>query len=149
AGGSAMNMGRTTLREAGQNVKKGFDNFVQAFAKNGDEVAGSSRSSANARNGMGNYRSNRKLPRDRYGNPIPDVDRPHTQIGTKKGRRETYTQSREWNYDSDGNLRVERDIDFTDHGRPLDHHNPHQHNYIDNPTGGTRQRLGESELKMP
>ncbi|TFU29371.1 RHS repeat-associated core domain-containing protein, partial [Streptococcus acidominimus] len=25
AGGSAMNMGRTTLREAGQNVKKGFD----------------------------------------------------------------------------------------------------------------------------
>mgnify|MGYP001672746912 FL=1 len=44
---------------------------------------------------------------------------------------------------------VNRDIDFTDHGRPHNHHNPHQHNYVENVTGGTRQRLGESELKMP
>lgn len=33
-----MNAGGTTLREVGQNAKKGFDNLVQAFAKNGDEV---------------------------------------------------------------------------------------------------------------
>ncbi|MFI3077514.1 GH-E family nuclease, partial [Streptococcus suis] len=36
-GGMTMNAGGTTLREVGQNVKKGFDNLVQAFAKNGDE----------------------------------------------------------------------------------------------------------------
>ncbi|WP_421366944.1 pre-toxin TG domain-containing protein [Streptococcus suis] len=36
-GGMTMNAGGTTLREVGQNAKKGFDNFVQAFAKNGDE----------------------------------------------------------------------------------------------------------------
>ncbi|MGQ7484667.1 hypothetical protein ACTGWQ_08330 [Streptococcus suis] len=33
-----MNAGGTTLREVGQNAKKGFDNLVQAFAKNRDEV---------------------------------------------------------------------------------------------------------------
>lgn len=32
-----MNAGGTTLSEVGQNAKKGFDNLVQAFAKNGDE----------------------------------------------------------------------------------------------------------------
>ncbi|HEL2072771.1 TPA: hypothetical protein TY888_002126, partial [Streptococcus suis] len=36
-GGMTMNAGGTTLREVGQNAKKGFDNLVQAFAKNGDE----------------------------------------------------------------------------------------------------------------
>ncbi len=35
AGGSSV--GGTTLREVGQNVKKGWDNMIQAFAKNGDE----------------------------------------------------------------------------------------------------------------
>ncbi|MBF0819118.1 RHS repeat-associated core domain-containing protein [Streptococcus acidominimus] len=50
AGGSAMNMGGTTLREAGQNVKKGFDNFVQAFAKNGDEVAQGTGKGSNSTN---------------------------------------------------------------------------------------------------
>lgn len=73
----------------------------------------------------------------------------HTQIGTKEGRRETYTQAREWDYDKDGNLIVIRDIDFTDHGRPMIHSNPHQHKYMENPTGGTRQRLEGSELDMP
>ncbi|MGT2964055.1 pre-toxin TG domain-containing protein [Streptococcus acidominimus] len=55
AGGSAMNMGGTTLREAGQNVKKGFDNFVQAFAKNGDEVAqGTGKGSSRTSKSVGN-----------------------------------------------------------------------------------------------
>ncbi|MBL6439576.1 hypothetical protein JNE33_03520 [Streptococcus suis] len=36
-GGMTMNAGGTTLREVGQNAKKGFDNLVQAFAKNRDE----------------------------------------------------------------------------------------------------------------
>lgn len=107
------------------------------------------KSNLNAKNNIGEYRPDRKLPRDKYGNPVPDVDKPHTQIGTKKGRKETYTQAREWNYDSDGNLKIQKDIDFTDHGRPKDHHNPHQHNYIENSTGGTMQRLGESEFMLP
>ncbi|WP_156019257.1 hypothetical protein [Streptococcus ruminantium] len=118
----------------------------------GDEVGSSLRSLKDSTKGsreLGDYRPSRKLPRDKNGNPIPDADRPHMQLGSKKGRRETYTQAREWGYDSYRNLVVNRDIDFTDHGRPLEHHNPHQHNYVDNSTGGTRQRLGESELEMP
>ena len=38
-----------------------------------------------------------------------------------------------------------RDIDFTNHGRPNDHANPHQHRYKENSTGGTRQRVKKSE----
>ena len=33
-----------------------------------------------------------------------------------------------------------RDVDFTDHGRPHNHLVPHQHEYGQNPTGGTRSR---------
>ena len=98
---------------------------------------------------FGNYRPERPLPRDKNGQPLPDVSAPHTQIGTKSGRRETYTQAREWVNDEGGNLVVNRDIDFTDHGRPSTHHKPHQHDYIDNVTGGTRQRLGERALELP
>ncbi|MCL4923548.1 hypothetical protein, partial [Streptococcus suis] len=37
-------------REVGQNAKKGFDNLVQAFAKNGDEVTqGAGRGSKNSK----------------------------------------------------------------------------------------------------
>ncbi|HEM3606987.1 TPA: hypothetical protein U1C06_001992, partial [Streptococcus suis] len=49
-GGMTMNAGGTTLREVGQNAKKGFDNLVQAFAKNGDEtVHGAGRGSKNSK----------------------------------------------------------------------------------------------------
>ncbi|MCO8180552.1 RHS repeat-associated core domain-containing protein [Streptococcus suis] len=49
-GGMTMNAGGTSLREVGQNVKKGFDNLVQAFAKNGDEtVHGAGRGSKNSK----------------------------------------------------------------------------------------------------
>ncbi len=33
-----------------------------------------------------------------------------------------------------------RDIDFTDHGRPYEHTNPHQHDWIENSTGGSKKR---------
>lgn len=33
-----------------------------------------------------------------------------------------------------------KDIDFTDHGRPNIHLNPHEHSYENNPTGGTPRR---------
>ncbi len=37
-----------------------------------------------------------------------------------------------------------RDIDFTDHGRPQNHTYPHQHRWVENPTGGSLRR-GDTE----
>src|SRR5690554_5272566 len=93
----------------------------------------------------GSYRPDRKLPRDKLGNPVPDSDGPHTQLGTKKGRNSDYTQAREF----DGNGKLVRDIDFTDHGRPQNHPNPHQHDWVPNPTGGTPQHGPTKPLEMP
>lgn len=80
------------------------------------------------------------LPKDKHGNPIPSSPYPHTQIATKEGRKGDYLQGREWGYDKNGKIELKRDIDFTDHGRPQNHPNPHQHEWLDNPTGGTKQR---------
>ncbi|GAA3877132.1 hypothetical protein GCM10022227_38690 [Streptomyces sedi] len=87
----------------------------------------------------------RPLPRDRHGNPQPDVPFPHTQLGRRTGRRDSYPQARE--FDGDGN--PVRDVDFTDHNRPANHENPHQHNYEPNPTGGTPQRGPAVPLEWP
>lgn len=81
------------------------------------------------------YHPDRDLPRDKYGNPIPDTDAPHTQLGKKEGGKGQYPKARE--FDENGN--PIRDIEFTDHGRS-DHPNPHQHMRENNPTGGTRTR---------
>jgi hypothetical protein len=89
----------------------------------------------------GSYRPDRTLPRDKHGNPVPDTNAPHTQLGTKRGRNGDYTQAREF----DGNGKPVRDIDFTDHGRPQNHPNPHQHRYVPNETGGTLRRLKDAE----
>ncbi len=87
-----------------------------------------------------------ELPRKPHGEPEPDPDSgPHTQLGTHKGRQETYRQARE--FDAEG--RPVRDIDFTDHGRPDLHTNPHQHLYQPNPTGGSPQRGPPSPLPRP
>lgn len=53
-----------------------------------------------------------------------------------------YTQAREF----DDNGRPIRDIDFTDHGRPQNHSNPHQHRYIENQTVGTPERHAPERL---
>lgn len=86
----------------------------------------------------------RTLPRDKNGVPVPDSEYPHTQLGTKEGRSETYGQARE--FDADGN--PVKDIDFTDHGR-ADHTNPHQHEYLENETGGTPKRGPAEPLEVP
>jgi hypothetical protein len=80
---------------------------------------------------IGKYAPDRKLPRDKHGNPIPESDAPHTQLGkrTSKKTGETYNQGREF---GKGGEHV-RDIDFTSHGRK-DHPNPLQHK-IDPETG--------------
>ncbi len=92
----------------------------------------------------GNFRPNRLLPNNKNGVPLPDVNLPHTQIGYQKGRNGDYTQAREWNYNDKGKLEAKRLIDFTDHGRPANHTNPHQHKFLPNPTGGTAKH-GPSE----
>ena len=87
---------------------------------------------------QGNRFPGRPLPRDKHGNPIPDAEAegPHSQLGQTDGRNGKYDQAREF----DANGKPVRDIDFTDHGRPRQHANPHQHEYIPNGTGGTPRR---------
>ena len=93
----------------------------------------------------GTYRPAGILPRDKHGNPVPDsgASGPHTQIGTKPGSKGDYTQAREF----DVNGKPVKDIDFTDHGRPNLHPNPHQHPYVPGQTGGSPQRGRAEPLK--
>lgn len=88
------------------------------------------------------YAPDRPLPRDpRTKEPVPEADAPHTELGTKDGTKGKYPQARE--FDAQG--RPVKDIDFTDHGRPQNHPNPHEHKWKPNPTGGTPQRSSEAE----
>jgi RHS repeat-associated protein len=83
------------------------------------------------------------LPRDEHGIPIPDSTYPHTQLGGKASRKGDYGQSREWGE----NGQLNKDIDWTDHGRPNEHpDNPHQHPWLPNPSGGTPQRGPQEPL---
>jgi len=79
----------------------------------------------------------RPLPRDeRTKEPVGDIEGvPHTQLGARdsKSGRGKYRQARE--FDADGN--EIRRIDFTDHDKPQNHTNPHQHCPKPNKTGGT------------
>ncbi|WP_201747888.1 DUF6443 domain-containing protein [Chitinophaga vietnamensis] len=103
--------------------------------------------SQNGRVNIGEYsheQSQRELPRDsRTGEPVPDPQAtgPHTQLGSKEGRKGTYNQAREF----DQNGKPVKDIDFTDHGRPGNHVNPHEHPYVQNPTGGTPMRSKQTQ----
>lgn len=83
----------------------------------------------------------RPLPQTADGVPIPDTDAPHSQLGTREGRKSPYGKARE--FDNDG--QPVRDIEFTDHGRPQNHPNPHQHRYQENSTGGSRERIKIAE----
>jgi hypothetical protein len=80
------------------------------------------------------------LPNYPTGEPMPSSPYPHSQIGGTKGRKGEYAQTREWGE----NGQPIRRIDWTDHGRPNEHTNPHQHRFIPNPTGGT-PRVGDAE----
>ncbi len=97
----------------------------------------------------GSYTSDRTLPTDKHGVPLPDSDLPHTQLGRSKPKYGSEPQAREWGYGSNGNLQPKRDIDFTDHGYPDAHpHVPHQHTLTPNnpklaPKGGYQRGPGE------
>uniref|UniRef100_UPI00104E4A38 hypothetical protein n=1 Tax=unclassified Variovorax TaxID=663243 RepID=UPI00104E4A38 len=73
---------------------------------------------------MFNRFPDRNLPRNPYGDPIPDPEPegPYTQLGQRDGRKGKYDQARE--FDAAG--KPVRDIHFTDHGRPQNHTNSHQ-----------------------
>lgn len=99
----------------------------------------------------GNPFPNRTLPRDlRTGAPtidsptttMPAATGPHTQLGRRDGRDGEYNQARE--FDTAG--KPVRDIDFTDHGRPAAHSNPHQHRYLENLSGGSPIRGSAESL---
>lgn len=88
------------------------------------------------------YAPDRPLPRHpRTGEPVPDSDAPHTQLGTRDGTKGKYPQARE--FDAQG--KPVKDIDFTDHDKPKKHPNPHQHKYKPNATGGTPERSSKAE----
>jgi RHS repeat-associated protein len=98
----------------------------------------------------GTYTPDRTLPTDKQGVPIPDVDAPHTQLGRSKPKYGSEPQAREWDYGTNGELQPKRDIDFSDHGHPDIHPNPHQHELTPNnpkiaPKGGF-QRGGPKPL---
>jgi len=99
------------------------------------------------KNGVEGYAPDRELPRKENGEPDATADGAegaHTQLGTKNGREGKYKQARE--FDAEGNPK--KDIDFTDHGRPDTHSNPHQHEWIPNETGGTPKRGKQEPLKI-
>ena len=73
------------------------------------------------------------LPRSPTGGLAPSSMDPHTQIGWRDGRRSGYVQTREFG----PNGQPVKQIDWTDHGRPGQHTDPHVHDYVPNPTGGT------------
>lgn len=89
------------------------------------------------------YAPDRPLPLTEDGIPIPETDVPHTQLGTRDGSKGKYPQAREFGKDG----KPMKGIDFTDHGRPWDHPNPHEHPYEPNPTGGTPGRGNAKPLE--
>lgn len=103
------------------------------------------KSKDNTDNKPGTYAPDRTLPRDpKTGKAIPDEEAKgteHTQLGSKKSRStgETYSQRR--TFDKDGN--PTKDVDFTDHGRPQQHTNPHQHKHTPNPSGSPQRGSAE------
>lgn len=83
------------------------------------------------------------LPNTPDGVHVHDTDAPHTQLGTQEGRKGKYPQAREFG----ANGKPVKTIDFTDHGEPGIHSNPHEHRCKPNPTGGTPERGNPEKLQ--
>ncbi|NET47729.1 MAG: hypothetical protein F6K09_03190 [Merismopedia sp. SIO2A8] len=84
------------------------------------------------------------LPVDQYGVKIPSSPYPHTQLGYQEGRKKSDRQTRTWGE----NGQLIKDIDWTDHGRPQNHPNPHEHLWLPTPTGGSAQRGPTKTLEL-
>jgi len=100
----------------------------------------------------GSYAPERPLPRTKHGDPMPDSDAPHTQLGQRDDGYGSYNQARTWEVNPNGNgVTTTKDIDFSNHNSPDIHPNPHQHTLTPNnhktaPKGGY-QRGGPEPLK--
>lgn len=94
------------------------------------------------------YTPDRELPNGGRDKPLPDVDAPHSQLG-RRGSGEGYPQTREWGYGADGELKPTRDIDWTDHGSPDHHANPHQHDRGEKRPDGTYPRAPGKPIEQP
>jgi hypothetical protein len=134
--GDAASAGRKFTKAAGK-----AGDIAGQITKHGDDLIDAGKTAENIPV-PGTYRPNNPLPRDQYGNPMPSSSSPHTQIGTKNGSKGPYTQAREFGE----NGQLVKDIDFTDHGRPSIHSNPHQHRWVPNPTGGNPIRNKQEPL---
>lgn len=75
---------------------------------------------------------------------VPDTDAAHTQLGTRYSKKNKYKYPQAREFDKYGN--PVRDIDFTDHGRPLEHRSPHQHRWEFNSTGGSQTRVDSEDV---
>jgi len=129
-------------------VRKAATEAAQAETKRIAEAEAKHLAEVNAAGGAkgrpGSYTPDRTLPTDKLGVPVPDSPDPHTQLGRSKPKYGSEPQAREWDYGSNGNLQPKRDIDFTDHGTPNIHPNPHQHALTPNnpalaPQGGYKR----------
>ena len=79
------------------------------------------------------------IPKGKNGEHKPDCDFPHTQLGTKSGRKGDYPQTKEWGGKGDRGYdnNTPKDLkDWTNHGRPGNHPDPHRHPY--NPSTGKK-----------
>jgi RHS repeat-associated protein len=98
----------------------------------------------------GRYAPDRELPRTKHGDPIPDTDVPHTQLGKRDDGYGPYNQARTWEQNTNGKgITATEDIDFSDHRSPDIHPNPHKHKLTPNnpktaPKGGYKR--GSPEL---
>lgn len=123
---------KATVEHAGESVaKKAAIDVAEAEAKRRTEEEATRLAEANVAGGAkgkpGTYTPDRTLPTDKQGVPVPDSPDPHSQLGRSKPKYGSEPQAREWDYGSNGQLQPKRDIDFTDHGTPDIHPNPHQH----------------------
>jgi RHS repeat-associated protein len=124
SGGGLVEMGAGAVMEAGATKNAAAIMMVAKNSGSGGTNSSQDRTSAD------------ELRRDANGRAVPDPEakgNPHTQLGTRQSKSRpgtSYRQAREF----DANGKPVKDIDFTDHGRPQNHPNPHQHTY-DSQTG--------------
>ena len=87
----------------------------------------------------GSWFPKRVVPHSGRPGDVLDSECAHTALGWSRDMK--YPQAREFGE----NGKLIRDIDFTSHGNPSIHPNPHQHEWLPGPTGGSPMRGGPIE----
>jgi RHS repeat-associated protein len=140
-------VGEVVVEVAGQEAANVYgEHYAENFSRSG-QFSESGEPTGTAEVKPGDAFPDRELPRGRDGEPVVDPEAEgsaHTQLGTANGSKGPYPQARE--FDADGE--EVQTIDFTDHGR-ADHPNPHRHQRLPNPTGGTPKRGPPEPLPKP